>query len=73
MPQSQNVPAAQSAVDRANLEIRAWVLGLPPYAQWTPAEKARYDQLLDAFNGARDRLREAAAREGDDEPAAVAA
>lgn len=73
MPPPQSVRAAQADVDRANRAIRAWVRGLPPYAQWTPAEKGRYDQLLDAFNDAREQLRQAVAREGEDEPAGVAA
>lgn len=64
--------AAQHAVDRANEAIRAYVKGLPPYRVWTPSQRARYDILLDRFNDARDRLREAQAREGEDEPAPAA-
>lgn len=47
--------------------LRAFVLGLPPYREWTPEQRAEYDRRLDTFNEA------ARAREAEDEPEPVAA
>ena len=44
--------------------LRAFVLGLPPYAEWTPEQRAEYDRRLDAFNAARE-------SEDDGEPVAA--
>jgi hypothetical protein len=71
MPPSRPSRAQQLAVERANAAIRAYVQGLPPYRAWTPEQRARYDVLLDEFNGARVAL--AAAREGEDDPVPAAA
>jgi hypothetical protein len=71
MPPSRPSRAQQLAVERANAAIRAYVQGLPPYRAWTPEQRARYDVLLDEFNGARVAL--AAAREGEDDPGPAAA
>ena len=50
--------------DDADDPLRAFVLGLPLYREWTPEQRAEYDRRLDAFN---------AAREAEDEPEPVAA
>ena len=68
VPAPESVPAAEVALTAANAAIRAWVQGLPPYAEWSLGQKARLNVLLDAFNDARDRLRVAQAREAEDEP-----
>jgi hypothetical protein len=73
MPRSRSSRAQHAAVERANAAIRAYVQGLPPYRVWTPEQRARYDVLLDRFNDARVALREAQAREGEDEPVPAAA
>jgi hypothetical protein len=73
VPPHLPAPDPPRALDHANAAIRAWVRGLPPYAQWTPGQKAHYDVLLDEYNAARERLREASEREAEEEPAPVAA
>jgi hypothetical protein len=73
VPAPESVPAAEAALTAANAAVRAWVQGLPPYAQWSLGQKARLNVLLDAFNNARDRLREAQAREAEDDPVPAAA
>lgn len=72
MPVPESVPAAEAALTAANAAVRAWVQGLPPYAQWSLGQKARLNVLLDRFNDARTALEVAQAREGEDEPAAAA-
>lgn len=72
MPSSRE-SAAQRAVDRAQAAIEGYLRTLPGSRAETPEQRARLDQLQGAWIVAVARLREAQAREGEDEPAAVAA
>ena len=70
MQPSRPTPDPRRALDRANQRIRAYVQGLPRYVDWTTEQRARYDELLDQFNAAREAAR---AREAEDGPEPVAA